>query len=499
MSTISKIITGMTKPDALSPIIALEGTVTGGRTIQAYKRGGEDEARERLIEESTGAIVWIGGVKCIDDYIGDPILKKLFGADFDVGTDKVLRTPFKNFLKKNKSIRFTANQIALIKAFKVLTSVLIADAFIGLVVPPLNQKLTKNLRAKKETNEQKDSNITNNTIKDNTNNKSANPAFKGSFVNSINVFTNAIENTNTGKLLSTDAGLISGRLYSARNNDERREIGIRDIGSIYFYMWAQNHVGNILNFIETGKVERLNPSTADSLNEYLNTFLSNNGGKMSVDEFKLKVLGNNSTEIPLLKDLKFEEGEISWFTKLLDKIKGTKTEPLKVIEVSELEKIKEIEPAIMDRIKRMSNIQPRREGKAVITKQQIIDAYNIAEINNPEFLDKIFNDFTGGKSKNEYKFVSNTKLYNLKSLMEDYVKNICNSAKDGKITTDTLKSVKRKNLAWNGFNFVAGFSVAAIFLSTLIPKFQYWVTKLKTGRDDFPGVYEEETKLNKSA
>ena len=34
--------------------------------------------------------------------------------------------------------------------FKVLASVLLADAFIGLVVPPLNQRLTRNLRAKKE-------------------------------------------------------------------------------------------------------------------------------------------------------------------------------------------------------------------------------------------------------------------------------------------------------------------------------------------------------------
>ena len=31
----------------LAPIVALECTVTGGRTLQAYKRGGKEEARER--------------------------------------------------------------------------------------------------------------------------------------------------------------------------------------------------------------------------------------------------------------------------------------------------------------------------------------------------------------------------------------------------------------------------------------------------------------------
>ena len=139
----------MTKADAMAPIIALEATVTGGRTIQAYKRGGEDEARERLIEESTGAVVWLGGVKALN-WAGDKILDKAFGANFDVGTDKVLRTPFENFIKKHPPKSLKPTHVALIKAAKVLTSVVLADAFIGLVVPPLNQKLTRNLRAKKK-------------------------------------------------------------------------------------------------------------------------------------------------------------------------------------------------------------------------------------------------------------------------------------------------------------------------------------------------------------
>ena len=112
----------MTKKDALGPIIGLEATVTGGRTLQAYKRGGEDEARDRLIEETTGAVVWLGGVKVINDYVGDPILKKLFGADFDVGKDK-LRTPFDNFMKNFPNKKFSPKQIALIKATKKLSKI----------------------------------------------------------------------------------------------------------------------------------------------------------------------------------------------------------------------------------------------------------------------------------------------------------------------------------------------------------------------------------------
>ena len=168
----------------------------------------------------------------------------------------------------------------LIKAAKVLASVIIADSFIGLVVPPLNQRLTKMLR-----NKQKSNNELNNSqdkVEISTNkealeqkNGTKSPSFKGA-IEAINVFTNAIENTNTGKLLSTDVGLTSGRIYSARNNDERREIAFRDIVSIYFYMWAQGHVGNLLNFIESGHATRLNPNTTKELDEHLAKFLKEN-------------------------------------------------------------------------------------------------------------------------------------------------------------------------------------------------------------------------------
>ena len=483
MVSVSSIITGMTKADAMAPIIALEATVTAGRTVQAYKRGGEDEARERLIEESTGAIVWLGGVKALN-WVGDKILEKIFGANFDVGTDKVLRTPFENFMKKNPPKSLSAKSVALIKAAKVLTSVVLADAFIGLVVPPLNQRLTRNIRAKKQA--QAENNV--DKLELQSKSQTSNPSFKGS-LNAINVFTNAIENTNTGKLLSTDAGLISGRMYSARNKDERREIAIRDIGSIYFYMWAQGHVGNVLNLIESGHANRLNPSTTQTLDEHLAKFLKDKGGELTVEEFKKQVLGQKSSEIKLPENIKFEVGELSGFTKFMDKFRKTQTEPLQVAKVSDLEKLN-IDSKIMDRIKEMSKLQPLRKGEAVITKQQIIDAYNISAINDPKFLDKIFSDFTGGASKNEFKYISNSSLYNLKAEMEQYVESICKLAKDGKINKDVLKKAKNNNLMFSGINFAAGFAVAALFLSTLIPKFQYWVTKQKTGLDTFPGTYE---------
>ena len=75
---------------------------------------------------------------------------------------------------------------------KKVTSVIVTNLFIGFVVPKLNQGLTNKLRSERK-HEQK---------------PSANPSFKGGIA-AINKFTNAIENTNTGKLLSKPAAKLT--------------------------------------------------------------------------------------------------------------------------------------------------------------------------------------------------------------------------------------------------------------------------------------------------
>ena len=83
--------------------------------------------------------------------------------------------------------------------------------------------------------------------------------------------------------------------------------------------------------------------------------------------------------------------------------------------------------------------------------------------------------------------------------MEQYVESICKDAKGGKVNKELLNKAKSKNIRYSGINFAAGFVVAALFLSTLIPKFQYWVTRQKTGKDLFPGVYEQDQSKSQNA
>ena len=87
---------------SIAPLILLEAFVEGGRTYQAYQRGGFDEARERITEEMIGAAFWFSGVagfnKLIDKFIGKK-LYKLPETDFD-GAGDTLRDPIQNSLKK---------------------------------------------------------------------------------------------------------------------------------------------------------------------------------------------------------------------------------------------------------------------------------------------------------------------------------------------------------------------------------------------------------------
>ena len=76
--------------------------------------------------------------------------------------------------------------------------------------------------------------------------------------------------------------------------------------------------------------------------------------------------------------------------------------------------------------------------------------------------------------------------------MEDYVHDICKAAKDGKVNKKLLDKMRSENLSYNGINFIAGFLVAAAFLSTFIPKIQYYITRKTSGIDGFPAGLDDD-------
>ena len=488
---LGKTLSTFTRPDALKPIIALEAVNVTGRTYQAHKRGGRDEARERIIEETSGSLVWLGGVKLFNK-LGDLVIGKILGngngAKVDTGKD-VARNPFVNFLNSPKfnPKNFSEKTLSLMKFGKVVVSILAANAIIGFVVPRFNHKLTKYLRSRNKENHQRNDSQNQNTSNTITpmvplttpemghfdkfknhvlNQGNANVSFKGA---GLNAFTNFIENTNTGQLMSTDVGTITGRSVNARKKQERVEVIARDGSSVYFYMFAQSHVRNVMNKIESGRWTRLDPNSSGILHTHMTNLVGENES-LSVDEFRQKMFGKKSE------------------TFNIDKFFGKDEQAI------DLNKFNSVEsnPAIQQRAKAMSELQPKILDSSILTRQQVMDIYQEGEINNPKLLKRTFENYTEGASSNPNKFVSTKKLHSLKGRMTDYVEDVCKAAEKngGLVDRKLLSKVKNKNMTLNGVNFVGGFIVAAAFLSTLIPKFQYWLTRKMTGVDAFPGTYE---------
>ena len=76
----------------------------------------------------------------------------------------------------------------------------------------------------------------------------------------------------------------------------------------------------------------------------------------------------------------------------------------------------------------------------------------------------------------------------MKYFVEQIIEKAKKSGKD--ITESTLEKAAKNNFKFNVLNWGTGFGISALFLSTIIPKMQYWITKQITGSNEFPGTAE---------
>ena len=490
---------------SIAPVILLEAFVEGGRTYQAYKRGGFTEARERITEEFIGALFWFSGVplfsKLIDKYVGKNIFK-LPETDFATGKDSV-RNPVGNYIKKfqeqlKKSPEQAEKMIAKYKFGKVMASILLANCLVGFVLPKVNQGITKYL-LKKKANEDSSQEI--NSSKSTDPNQYSMDKFlnkdkdKVSFgaINPQTLMSLAYSFENNPKygLISTDMGVWIGRGVSARNKYERNEVLFRDMSSTYFYMFNMPVIAMLLNKLQDGSSTRLDPVAGKQVSDHMIEVLNANGGPMKAEAFREFVLGNPDKKayiIPTIsRELREGKGtmELNKFLELLPKVKEKYPE-------ANIEKITKL-------AKGMSELQPFREGKAIITEKQVLDVFTDGSINLPDFLRNVFrcstsdqNLFTGKISEanfnQELAFISKDTFIKKQKEMEKFVESVLKKAKDGEITKELINKVCRENYIKNAFNWGLGFAISAAFLSTFIPKIQYWITEKTTGVNEFPGT-----------
>jgi len=252
-------------------------------------------------------------------------------------------------------------------------------------------------------------------------------------------------------------------------------------------MFNMQNMSNWLNRIEQGSPTRLDPASAEFVTKYMESYIQDTGisdkkgqpKKVDINKFAQDMFGEE-VELPKEFKNKFQGEKIKIIS--LNEFKAfIKSDSKYSARYSELEKIAQ----------KMSELQPQVKGLSILTESQAKDILSGGHINNPEFLQEFYKNRFGKKFMKQYQFVAQNELDAYKQELENYVKSIIKKVK-GKNLTDVTEKILHKasnaNLKWNAINWGAGFVTSALFLSTLIPKMQYQITKWRTGSDEFPGT-----------
>ena len=528
-------ITSLGKTGAILPVVLLEATVTGGRTYQAYKRDGFVEARERVTEESLGAVFWLFGATMFGKLI-ETIGRKtlpLSKEDCDVGKDAV-RKPFENMcLEKAKDKKFNKELFAKFKFGKIITSLIAACAFIGYVVPKMNQAITKKfytnrIEPAKELDEKtakmrarfyhspQDVNINSvqnfkSIVSDKTPEKQA-ISFKGAeffMTMAQNFEQNAIY-----KLMGTDVGTVTGRAANARNKDEMVEILFRDLASIPFYCFTTPAIIAFLNnkdIFKGADNTKLNPNTAMEIHNHFVELTKDrpDKGAIKLEEFKKFALGSDE-DFKNHYEKFFPKKEEAKQEKILGIFNKKPKKEYRILNLEEYNKIVDANfkgeraEELKSLGQKMSELQPQlrvAQGdsyrlQSILTESQVEDILKGGEARRPEFMKKMLNTIFSSKKQpdriaDKYTFIPQGEIEAARERILGYVDSISQiAAKDGKkeVDWDVMMKANKRNIRRNGLYWGAAMGVSALFLSTIIPKIQYWITKMRTGRDGFPGI-----------
>ena len=557
-------ITSLRKPGVILPVILLESTVTLGRTYQAYQRDGFVEARERVTEESLAAIFWLFGATIFGKLI-QTIGQKFMHmpkTDIDVGHDKV-RQPFKNFVLDNLGNKyFDEKRLASFYFGKVILSLIAACAFIGFVVPKVNQAITKYIfkhgkinennqpqqpqkpavktdlkaakpmiitnAAHKNTQAMKAQNVSINSVNEfKAKENKQNPSFGVSAAALTQIIQKFDENA-IYKLLGTDVGTVGGRTINARNKDERVEILFRDLVSIIFYCFSTDWIFGLLNKHDkfNGLNTVLNPTTSAEVHNYLLEKMKEAGKtSMGAEEFEKFALGKAelSAEDKVLYEKLFPPKPAPARKKLFGifEIKSDKwAQRLKLIPEPEVgvisvERYKElIKDNVTDESKaqnliqlgeKMSELQPEktkfnkitreRSTYRVITSSQVEDIFKGGVARDAGFMKTTLNNIFKSKSHpnrltEKYQYISQNSIEGERKNIFNYIKSLVQMAESGEVNWETMLKANKRNMSRNGLYMGVAMGISALFLSTIIPKVQYLITKIRTGQDKVPGTVD---------
>ena len=264
----------------------IEGPAKIALTYQQNARESKEMARhatrERFIDEYGTSAVWLGGIPLVE-LICDKVIKKtgynptvnpkLFKEEEKQGLEYNIKKFADKAPEAVEDLIKVKNNKKLYERFmsgKFLAATAIPITLMGVVLPKLNFKLTdKKLKEMKDKKNKVDYSLLNLSAAEKfTKNNNSNISFKG--IASVLANTNQVQ-----KMAVTDGGLTVGRVGTARNRNEKIEMGFKMAAMI------------VVNFVTPKYIQR------------------------GLDSFSKKLLGINVNVDPLvlndkefLKDIK---------------------------------------------------------------------------------------------------------------------------------------------------------------------------------------------------
>ncbi|MDD3419859.1 MAG: hypothetical protein PHE78_04575 [Candidatus Gastranaerophilales bacterium] len=221
------------------------------------------------------------------------------------------------------------------------------------------------------------------------------------------------------------------------------------------------------------------PNRADEFHAHMDGILGSKDS-MSAKDFEAKLLGTQQVSDDVLKGAQgvFDKKGVTSVEKMHAFIDNN------VVELQKAADLKE-------KAVKLSALQPEKNGQKILTKTQLTNLFHDGLVNEPAVINNLINNSTGGKAMNRIKFVPQGKVDEARKTVVDYAQSIVERAKAKKkdaISKDFLKEMKTRNLMTKLGYWGVGMAVSAYFLSTAIPKMQYWMTQKATGHNDFPGI-----------
>ena len=503
---IRKTATALTTGAALMPVVILEGSVLTGRTYQAYKRGGALEAKERATEESVSSIGWLWGIPALNKGT-DFLINKVFKVknfQFDMGKDNI-RYPMQDAIghlpQKQK------NKLMGLKLGKILASSFATVYFMGMVLPKIVQNQTQKRIDKAKQNPQTlpaqnrlpktDSQMfkahrpqsMEEFLNETKQNSNSNVSFKG-FDSIANTILYNMENNHIVNLLTVDAGLFAGRVYNAPNKYEKIERIFRDLSSSFFYVGSTPLIVALLNKIDPlkGKNSKLDPTTVDSLTNLIKNPVNKkvldwkNMDEIPLEEFQRGLFGTYLADEQLVKQAaNLEQNGIITLKQLSQFIDDNITD-------------KTTAKALKENAEKLAKLQPQKAKESILTPSQIKSVFKNGLLNDGDTINSLINTATGGRALNHTKFISQKKVDATRKQIFDYCESIIEQAKKENlknITPDFLQKMKNRNFLTKVGFWGIGMVISAAFLSTIIPKTQYFITEKLTGKKGFVRLIEE--------